>query len=208
MHLRLAKRHVRCGLVLGQALESFPREIQSGEVGVFSLENLDDAAALSVVFEAAVILHEFVEGLLAGMAARRVAKVVREGNRLGEVLVQPQRTGDVAGDGGHLHRVGEASAEVLPAAAKKHLCLVLQSAKGARMDNAVAIALKLGAPLGRFLGVVASAGVGAKLRVGGECVAFAGLEFCTVGGHPGSVKRGSSREGILWIRRAVRRRGG
>ena len=89
MHLCLAKRHVRCGLVLGQALERFPREIQSGEVGVFSLENLDDAAALSVVFEAAVILHEFVEGLLAGMAARRVAKVVREGNRLGEVLVQP-----------------------------------------------------------------------------------------------------------------------
>ena len=99
-------------------------------------------------------------------------QVVREGNRLGEVLVQPQRTGDVAGDGGHLHRVGEASAEVLPAAAKKHLCLVLQSAKGARMDNAVAIALKLGAPLGRFLGVVASAGVGAKLRVGAS-VAFA-----------------------------------
>ena len=27
--------------------------------------------------------------------------------------------------------------------------------------------------VGRFLGVVASAGVGAKLRVGGECVAFA-----------------------------------
>ena len=77
MHLRLAKRHVWCGLVLGQALESFPREIQSGEVGIFSFENLDDASALPVVLEAAVILHEFVESLLAGMTARRVAKVVR-----------------------------------------------------------------------------------------------------------------------------------
>ena len=166
MHLRLAKRHVRCGLVLGQALESFPREIQSGEVGVFSLEYLDDAAALSVVFEAAVILHEFVEGLLAGMAARRVAKVVREGDGLGEILVEPQCTGDVPGDGGHFHRVGEACAEMLPAAAEENLCLVLQSAEGARMDDAVAVALELGAPLGWFFRVVASAGVSAELRKG------------------------------------------
>ena len=48
--------------------------------------------------------------------------------------------------------MGEACAQVLPAAAEEHLCLVLQSAKGARMDNAVAVALKLGAPLGRSSG--------------------------------------------------------
>ena len=67
---------------------------------------------------------------------------------------------------------------MLAAAAKKHLCLVLQSAKGARMDNAVAIALKLGAPLRRFLGVVASSGVGAKLIEGaGDALGAELLEY-------------------------------
>ena len=39
------------------------------------------------MLEAAVVLHEFVERMFAGVTAWRMAKVVREGNSLCEVFV-------------------------------------------------------------------------------------------------------------------------
>ena len=46
----------------------------------------------AVVLEAAVRRHQAVERALAGMPERRVAEVVRQRDRLGEVLVQRRAT--------------------------------------------------------------------------------------------------------------------
>ena len=40
-------------------------------------------------------LHRGVQRLLAGMAERRVAEIVRQRHRLGEILVEPQRAASV-----------------------------------------------------------------------------------------------------------------
>ena len=60
----------------------------------------DRAQRLLVVAEAPAeaLLQRLVERLLAGVAERRMAEVVAEPDRLGQVLVQPQRPGDDAGD--------------------------------------------------------------------------------------------------------------
>jgi hypothetical protein len=46
---------------------------------------------LQVVLEAAVPFHALVQGILAGVAERRVAEVVGQRNGLDEVFVQCQR---------------------------------------------------------------------------------------------------------------------
>ena len=60
------------------------------------LEHVDDAQALFVVIEAAG--NQLVEDPLAGMAERRVAEVVAERDRFGELFVEPQHLGDAARD--------------------------------------------------------------------------------------------------------------
>ena len=50
----------------------------------------DDAQALRVVIEAAEASHRLIERALAGMAERRMAEVVGERDRLGEILVEAQ----------------------------------------------------------------------------------------------------------------------
>ncbi len=50
---------VKGRLVLGQAFEHFPREIEAGEIRIFLLQFLDDAEAVVVVLKAAVAAHQF-----------------------------------------------------------------------------------------------------------------------------------------------------
>ena len=92
--------------------------------------------------EAAEGLHSAVERALAGMAERRVAEIMREGHRLGEILVEPERTGERAGDLRHLDRMGQPRAEMIALVEEEHLRLVVEPAEGGRMDDAVAIALE------------------------------------------------------------------
>ena len=66
------------------------------KLGVALLELVDDAQRLQVVLEAAVLAHAVVQRVLAGVAERRVAEVVREADRLGQRLVQAQRARDRA----------------------------------------------------------------------------------------------------------------
>ena len=96
---------------------------------------------LRVVVEAAERLHRQVQRLLPGVAERRVPKVVRQRQRLGEVLVQPQRAGDRAGDLRHLDRMGQPGAVEIALVVDEHLGLVLQFSKCRGVDDAVAVAL-------------------------------------------------------------------
>jgi len=84
------------------------------------------------VLEAAVLVHELGERVLAGVPEGRVPEVVREGDRLGEVLVQVECARDRARDLRDLDRVREARPVVVALGRDEDLRLVLEAAEGAR----------------------------------------------------------------------------
>ena len=113
--------------------------------GVALLESLDDAQGVEVVIEAeAVALEAAVEGALAGVAEGRVADVVDESERFGEIFVESERAGDVAGDLRDFDGVGEAGAEVVGGAGGEDLGLAGETAEGPCLDDALAVALERG----------------------------------------------------------------
>ena len=107
---------------------------------------------MAVVVEPAVVGHAGVERVLAGVAERGVAEIVAERDRLGEVVVEPERAGERAGDLRDLDRMGEAGAEMVALVMDEHLGLVGEAAEGGRMDDAVPVALELGSGRRRRLG--------------------------------------------------------
>jgi hypothetical protein len=105
-------------------------------------EVIDDPQALAVVLEMAVLGHLLGQRAFAGVAKGRVAQVVGQGDRLGEVLVGPQRPGQRAGHLGHLQRVGQPRAEVVLLVRHEDLGLVVQPAERRAVDHPVAVALE------------------------------------------------------------------
>ena len=100
--------------------------------------------------------------LLADVAEGRVAEVVAEPDRLGQVLVQAERAGDGAGDEAGLERVGEAGPVVVALGSDEDLGLVLEPPERLRVDDPVAVALKRRADRAVGLGL----GAGARDRSG------------------------------------------
>ena len=117
--------------MLDQALQRLPGQVQPVERGVAPLEPGHDAQRLGVVVEAAERRHAVVERVLAGVAEGRVAEVVRQRQRLGEILVEAERAGERAGDLRHLDRMGQAGAVVVALVEDEDLGLVLEAAEGA-----------------------------------------------------------------------------
>ena len=136
-HLTLERGRQRpVPAVVDDAVAHLPREVQR-------LELLDHPQALERVAPRPVLVA--AQRLLAHVAERRVAHVVAQADRLGEVLVEAQRSGDRAGDAGDLERVGEPHAVVVALGREEDLRLVLQPAERLGVHHAVAVALELGA---------------------------------------------------------------
>ena len=138
LRLRRRRRGHRPGVV-HDAVADLPGQVQALSV---VLEVIDDPQALLVVAERPP--EERREGLLAQMAERRVSEVVAERDRLGEVLVQAERTGGGPGDLAHLQRVGEPDAVVVTLGGEEHLRLVLQAPERLRVHDAVPVPLEAG----------------------------------------------------------------
>jgi hypothetical protein len=58
-----------------------------------------------------MILHAFVEGVLTGMAKGGMTEVMRQGDRLNQILVQAEVARHGAPDLGNFDAVGQAGAE-------------------------------------------------------------------------------------------------
>jgi hypothetical protein len=153
--------------MLEDALARLESEIEPVELGVALLQQIDHAQRLQVVLEAAVLAHAGVQRILPGVAERRVAEVVRQRHRFDQVLVQVEQAGDGAADLRHFQAVGQPRAEQVALVVHEHLGLVFQAAERGRMDDAVAVALELGARRGGAFGVPAPAGLTGMRCVGG-----------------------------------------
>ena len=108
------------------------------------VERLGDAQRLLVVAEAGAeaLADALVERLFPHVAERRVAHVVSEADRLGEILVQAQGPRDATSNGRRLERVRHARPEVVACGIDEDLRLAFQAAEGLRMEDPVAVALE------------------------------------------------------------------
>ena len=131
-----------------------------------ALEHVDHPQRVEVVLETPRRRARAapVERLLADVAERRVAEVVPEPDRLGQVLVQPQRPRDGPGDEAGLERVREPRPVVVALGRDEHLRLVLQPPERLRVGDPVAIALKRRPHLAVGLGDRPIRGVRARRR--------------------------------------------
>ena len=129
--------------MLDQPFQRLPGEIEPVESGVAPLERGDDPQRLGVVIEAAGVGEAAIERALAGMAERRMAEIVGERERLGQILVEPERARERAGDLGDFERMGQPGAEMVALVEDEDLGLVGEPAEGGRMDDPVAIAAEI-----------------------------------------------------------------
>uniref|UniRef100_A0A0N5A0R2 Phenol hydroxylase n=1 Tax=Parastrongyloides trichosuri TaxID=131310 RepID=A0A0N5A0R2_PARTI len=132
-------------VVLDHALDRLPAQVQAGEAGIAGFQLGYDAEALDVVIKAAERLHLFMQFVLARMAERRVSQIVGQGDRLGQIVVQPQGVGQRSGDLRHLKTVRQPGAIMVALMRHKDLRLLLQATEGGGVDDAVAVAGEGGA---------------------------------------------------------------
>ena len=70
-------------------------------------------------------------------------QIVRQRDRLGQIFVQGQRPRDRPADRRHLDRMREPRPQMIAGPVQENLRLIFQAAKGARMNDPRAVALKL-----------------------------------------------------------------
>ena len=151
-------------VVLGEAFQRLPGEVEPVELGIAALERGDDAQGLRVVVEAAEIFRAGLERALAGVAEGRMAEIVRERGGLGEVLVEAERAGKRTRDLDHFQRMGEPCAVMVALVIDEDLRLMGEAAESGRVDDPVTVAAEIVARGARRLGITAAA---AQRRVGG-----------------------------------------
>ena len=94
--------------------------------------------------------HGRLERILARMAERRVADIMRQRQRFGQVLVESQCARHCPRNLRNLKAVGQADAEMIAIGRDEHLRLMPQAAKADRMDDPVAVALERGSRTTQF----------------------------------------------------------
>ena len=126
-------------LVAGDALAGGPGQVQPAKSRVGRLDVIHDLQGMLVGVPAAVIGHQLVQGCLAGVPEGPMTQVVAQGDRFTEALVEAQLEGDAAADLGDFQRVGDAGSKEVRLGDHEHLGLVQQAAKGARVQDPVAV---------------------------------------------------------------------
>ena len=115
-------------------------EVQS--LPVF-LQNVHHTERLLIV--AKWLSGHITERLFSCVAKGCVAQIMTKGNGLCEILIEPQRPGNGAGDPHHFQRVGQPCPVVIALRLQEHLCLVLQPSEGFAVHDPIHIPLIAGA---------------------------------------------------------------
>ena len=139
------------------------------------------------MIESAVIAHEMVEFVFAGVAEGGVADVVGEADGFGEVFVDVEGAGEGAADGGHFHGVGESGAVVIVGAVDEYLRFVFEATEASAMEDAVAVAREAGAGAVFVFVVFTAEALIAAYCVRGEDVCFVFFPIFSCFNHPSRV---------------------
>ena len=95
-----------------------------------------------VVRKSTFVFKALCQNILTGVSKGRVTEVMHQRHRLNQILVNPQRSGNRAGDRTDLERVGETVTMIIACLIGKDLSFVTESPVRRRMKNAVAIPLE------------------------------------------------------------------
>ena len=126
-------------IVLDQAFERFPAQVEAIESGIAALEIRHDAQGLGVVIEPTELGEAFVKRAFAGMSERRVTKIVSERQRFGEILVEAECARERAGNLRNLESMREPRAIVIAFVINEHLRFVGQPPERSGVDDPVAV---------------------------------------------------------------------
>ena len=171
---------VRIAGMFADTLLHFPGQIQSVKLRVAFFQHVDDAQALPVVFEPAVVLHQFIEHVLSGMAERRMPEIVRQRDGFRQVFVQLEGFADRPGDLRHLQRMREARPVIIALVIHKYLGFVLQLSERGGVDDPVAIPLEPGAVGMLLFGMSPAPAFPAFDRIRGQVFILLGFDLLTI----------------------------
>ena len=135
-----AARPEQRAVVLDQAFERLPGEIEPVEARISPLERGDHAQGLGVVVEAAIFASRASSARSPAWPKGGWPRSCASASASVEILVDTERARDRAGDLRHFESMGEARAVVIALVIDEDLGLVVQPAEGGRMQDAVAVA--------------------------------------------------------------------
>ena len=92
--------------------------------------------------KAAVFFHDFLQAAFSGMAERRVAEIVVEGDGFAEFFIEVKAFAKRAGDLRDFNAVGQAGSVVFALMIGKDLRFAVQTAKSRGVNQSVTVALK------------------------------------------------------------------
>ncbi len=143
------------------AFTNFEGEIEPFKPDIAMFKMFDDAERVKVVVEASPVrAHQFVKPAFAGMAEGRMANIVNQSQRFDQIGIQRKCACNGACDLRHFQGVRQSIAKMVGKAGGEYLGLGFESAKGARMNDAVAIAGVLAAiGMWRFRKAAAANGI-------------------------------------------------
>ena len=163
-------RRVVIARMFDDAFADFKRQIEAGKIQIALLELLDDPQRLQIVIEAVSMrAQQFIELSFSRVAERRVPDVVHQGQGLGEIGVEFERSGDGARNLRDFQRVREAVAEMVGIARGEDLRFCFEAAERPRMDHAIAVARVVVAVRMRRFGITPAARFRCVHRIGGQC---------------------------------------
>ena len=132
--------------VLAAGVQRGPGQVEADRAAVrvdgLGLEPGEEPQGLGVALEASARLAELGEGPLAVVAERRVAEVVRQRGRLGDVGLAAEGARQVAGDLGDLEAVGQPVADEVVGLRADHLGLGRQAPERRSVDDPRPVALE------------------------------------------------------------------
>ena len=85
-------------VVFDDAFQRLPGEVEAVEQRIFALKLREHAQRLRIVVEALVVFHTRIEHIFARMPERRMAEIVGDAERLGEIVIEAHHPRDAAGD--------------------------------------------------------------------------------------------------------------
>jgi len=174
-------------LVFDDPLPHFPGQIQAREVRVSIFQLRDDAQRLLVVVKAPVVAHQPRKGNFAGVTEGRVPQVVRQRDRLQQILVRPQCARHSPADLRHLQGVRQAGTVIIPLVVHENLGLVLQAPKGRGVQYPIAVALEGSAERRLLFGVLPPFRVPATHPIGRQGLDLGVFEFYSSDEHGSGV---------------------
>ena len=132
-------------IMFGHTLQHFPRQVQTGVVGIGAFQPRQCTHPLRIVIIATGMGHGLFQRLLTRMAKGWVANIMRQTQCFGQIFIQPQFARNYAANLRHFDTMRQPGAVMITIGRDEHLCLRPQTAKGDGMDDPVPIALEFAA---------------------------------------------------------------